>query len=113
MAIRKLTEDVFLVTLLEDKSIAVDIKNICKIAEKDKDCDVIIDFTLVDVITSTDINNLFTLRELLQENGRHLILCNLFCWTKGIFNVLGLNDVFKFSADKYEALEFLQKCTKS
>jgi len=67
-------------------------------------CDVIIDFSRVEIITSSSISNLLILRGLLYEHGHRLILCNVRIPTKCIFTVAGLGDVFEFSADRAEAL---------
>ncbi|MBN2180280.1 MAG: anti-sigma factor antagonist [Sedimentisphaerales bacterium] len=69
------------------------------------DCDVIIDFSRVEIINSSNISNLLILRGLLQNRGRKLILCGVSTITKCIFVVAGLAEVFVFIDDKSAALE--------
>jgi anti-anti-sigma factor len=69
------------------------------------DCDVIVDFSKVEIINSSNISNLLILRGLLKDKGRRLILCSMSTVTKCIFVVAGLADVFVFIDDKYAAVE--------
>ena len=68
-------------------------------------CDVIIDFSKVEIINSSNISNLLILRGLLQDKGRRLIICCMSTVTRCIFVVAGLADIFVFIDDKYVALE--------
>ena len=69
------------------------------------DCDVIVDFSKVEIINSSNISNLLILRGLLQDKGRRLILCGMSTVTKCIFVVAGLAEVFVFIDDKDAALK--------
>lgn len=70
-------------------------------------CNVILDFTLVDVITSSSISTLLILQNLLKENGRQLILCNVSFLTKCEFTTVGLSHFFRFVENKSAALKAL------
>lgn len=70
-----------------------------------EDCDVIVDFSRIEIINSANISNLLILRSLLQERGRKLILCGVSTITKCIFVVAGLSEVFVFIDSKTAALE--------
>ena len=72
------------------------------------ECDVIIDFSTVEIITSSSISNLLILHSLLLENGHRLVLCNLKVPTRCIFSVAGLTEVFEFASDRAAALAALQ-----
>ena len=74
------------------------------VTERD-DCDVIVDFSKVEIINSSNISNLLILRGLLQDKGRRLILCGMSTVTKCIFVVAGLAEVFVFIDDKDAALK--------
>jgi anti-anti-sigma regulatory factor len=109
MGIQDFSEDVLLVNLpLECSRIGNELKNLNETILAKENCDVVIDFSIVELITSSDISNLLTLRTLLQERGHRLILCSVPTLTKGIFTVAGLDAVFEFADDKDAALAAIQ-----
>ncbi|MDD5327128.1 MAG: STAS domain-containing protein [Phycisphaerae bacterium] len=109
MGIQNLSEDVLFVDLpFREPQIGDELKNLNEIVITKDECDVVIDFSRVEVITSSDISNLLTLRSLLRETGRQLILCSVSVMTKGIFTVAGLDAVFEFAEDKHAALAAIQ-----
>jgi anti-sigma B factor antagonist len=74
-------------------------------AVRDKgDCDVVIDFCNVDIITSSGIATLMELRRLLHEHKHRLVLCGVSQAIQGIFAVTGLDRVFEFADDRVTAL---------
>lgn len=79
--------------------IAEDLRAVNEIIGERTDCDVIIDFSSVEAITSSSLSNLLILRGLLVERGCRLILCNVSFITKCVFNVAGLENVFEFAQD--------------
>jgi anti-anti-sigma factor len=105
MGIQSLSEDVLGVELpSKEPDIADELKAVNETVSSKPDCDVIIDFSVVEVMTSSSISNLLILRNLVYEHGRRLILCNVAVVTKCIFTVAGLNDVFEFANDQPTAL---------
>ena len=109
MGIQNLSEDVLVVELpSKEPEIANELKTVNGTISDKRDCDVIIDFSGVEIITSSSISNLLILRNLLSEHGRRLILCNVAVVTKCIFTVAGLNDIFEFVNDQPTALAAVQ-----
>jgi anti-anti-sigma regulatory factor len=105
MGIENLSEDILLVCLpSKEPEIGDELKHLNEIVITDSDRDVVIDFFRVEIITSSDLSNLLTLRALLHENRRQLVLCSVSILTKGIFTVAGLDVVFEFAEDKQAAL---------
>ena len=105
MAIQKFSENVLLVDLpFKEPQIGEELKSINEIVGNRDDCDVIVDFFRVEIITSSSLSNLIILRRLLREHGRELILCNVAIVTKYIFTVAGLDKIFDFVDDKFAAL---------
>jgi anti-anti-sigma regulatory factor len=112
MGIQKFSEDVLFVDLpFKEPQIGDELKNLNEIISTGSDCDVVIDFFRVEIITSSSISNLMILRKLLQERERQLILCNVAIVTKYIFTVAGLDKVFDFVDDHFAALAAVQ-CTQ-
>ncbi|MHC4571665.1 MAG: STAS domain-containing protein [Planctomycetota bacterium] len=111
MGIENLSEGVVVVTLpVESQIIVRELKLVNEMVSNRDDCDVVIDFSNVEVLTSSGISNLMILRELLRESGRQLILCSVSTATMGIFTVAGLEEVFEFADDRPAALKSVQ-CT--
>jgi anti-anti-sigma factor len=109
MGIQSLSEDVLVVELpSKEPDIADELKTVNETVSKKHDCDVIIDFSGVEIITSSSLSNLLILRNLLSDHERRLVLCNLAVVTKCIFTVAGLNDVFEFVNDQPTALAAVQ-----
>jgi anti-anti-sigma regulatory factor len=109
METQNLSEDVILVELpFKEPQIADKLKAINEIVSSKPDFDVIIDFSKVEILTSSSIGNLIILRNFLHERGRRLILCNMASVTKCIFAVAGLKDIFVFVDDKSAALATVQ-----
>ena len=67
-----------------------------------------LDFSSVDIISSSSLSKLLKMRKLLLDWGHQLIFCNVAPGTKGIFAVTGLEGIFKVVDDKFVALAGLQ-----
>jgi anti-anti-sigma factor len=105
MSIQKFSEDVILVDLpFKEPDIGHELQAINDIISGRDDCDVIVDFFRVEIITSSSLSNLIILRKLMLERGRELILCNVSHVTKYIFTVANLDTIFEFVDDKLAAL---------
>jgi len=105
MSIQNPPEDFVVVDLpSRELQIAEDLKAVNETIGDNPDCDIIIDFSMVEVITSSSLSNLLILRNLLIEHGRRLILCNVSVLTKCVFRVAGLDEVFEFADDKPTAV---------
>ena len=104
MGIQNLSEDVVLVTLPAEPQTVDELKAANEILSNKGDCDVVVDFSGVDTITSSSISNLIILHELLRKRRCQLIFCNVAVLTKCIFTVAGLDAVFDFVDDKPAAL---------
>ncbi len=110
MGIKNLPKDVLLVVLPpKNPKIAYELKAVNEAVSKKKgNRDVVIDFSRVEIINSSNISNLLILHNLLQSTGHRLVLCNIATVTKCIFVVAGLDDVFEFADDRSLALVTVQ-----
>ncbi len=102
MGIKNLSKDVLLVVLpSKGPKIAHELKAVNEAVSKKKgNRDVVIDFSRVEIINSSNISNLLILHNLLKNSGHRLIFCNVSTVTKCIFVVAGLDKVFEFSDDQ-------------
>jgi len=67
-------------------------------------CDVVIDFGNVTIMTSASLAVLLRLKKLLEDCGRRLSLCCVGPATRGIFSVTGLDGFFEIFDDRFDAL---------
>ena len=108
MAIQNLSENIVVVTLPEEPLTNNDLENINEFVNKEDKRDVIIDFSRVEVLTSSNLSNLLILRESLHKSGHQLVFCSVSMATKGIFIVADLDTFFDFADDKLAALEIIK-----
>lgn len=108
MGIQNWSQDVVVVELPEEPQMGDELKTVAEIVRDRGDCDVVMDFAEVDIITSSSLSKLLRLRKLVVDCGHRLVFCNVAAATKGIFRVTGLEDVFELTDDKFIALASLQ-----
>jgi len=108
MGIQDWSEDVILVDLPQEPEMGDELKTVTEMVRDRGNCEVVIDFSSVDIITSSSLSKLLKLRKLLGDCGHRLIFCNVAAATKGIFTVTGLDGIFEIADDKFVALASLQ-----
>ncbi|MHC4103376.1 MAG: STAS domain-containing protein [Planctomycetota bacterium] len=108
MGIQNWSEDIVLVDLPQEPDMGEELKSVTEISRDRGDCDVVIDFSNVDIVTSSSLSKFLKLRKLLADCGHRLIFCNVAAATKGIFTVTGLDGIFELADDKFVALASLQ-----
>ena len=108
MGIQNWSDDVVLVDLPPEPQMGDELKSVTGIVRDRGDCDVVIDFSSVDIITSSSLSKLLKLRKLLADCGHRLVLCSVAAATKGVFTVTGLDTIFETVDDKFVALAGLQ-----
>lgn len=108
MGIQDWAEDIILVDLPGEPQMGEELQSVTQIARDRGDCDVVVDFSAIDIVTSSSLSKLLRLRKLLTDCGHKLIFCNVAPATRGIFTVTGLDGVFDLADDKFVALASLQ-----
>jgi len=108
MGIENLSEDVVYVTLPAEPELGGELDKVSKIASEKGGCNVVVDFSDVDIITSPNLSTLLKLRKQLDGNSGRLICCGVSAMTKGIFTITGLETVFEFVDNKSAALGALK-----
>ena len=108
MGIQNWSEEIVLVDLQQEPQMGDELKAVTETVRDRGDCDVVIDFSDIDIITSSSLSKLLRLRKLLTDCGHKFIFCNVAPATKGIFSVTGLDGVFDLVDDKFVALASLQ-----
>jgi len=108
MGIQNWSEDIILVDLPQEPDMGEELKSVTEISRDRGDCDVVVDFSNVDIVTSSSLSKLLKLRKLLADCGHRLVFCNVAAATRGIFTVTGLDGIFELAEDKFVALASLQ-----
>jgi anti-anti-sigma factor len=108
MGIQNWSENIMLVDLPTEPMMGDELKTVTEIVKDRGDCDVVMDFSSVDIITSSSLSKLLKMRKMLLDLDHQLVFCNVAPATKGIFAVTGLEGIFKVVDDKFVALAGLQ-----
>jgi len=108
MGIQNWSEDIILVDLPAEPEMGDELKTVIEIVRDRGDRDVVVDFSSVDIVTSSSLSKMLKLRKLLGDCGHRLALCSVAPATKGIFTVTGLDGIFEVADDKFVALASLQ-----
>lgn len=108
MGVQNWSDDVVLVDLPQEPQMSGELKTVTEIVRDRGDCDVVIDFSSVDIVTSSSLSALLKLRKLVADCGHKLVFCSVAPATKGIFTVTGLDGIFDLVDDKFVALAGLQ-----
>ncbi|MHC4337693.1 MAG: STAS domain-containing protein [Planctomycetota bacterium] len=108
MGIQNWSDDIILVDLPQEPEMADELKTVTEMVRDRGNCEVVIDFSSIDIVTSSSLSKLLKLRKLLADCAHRLVFCNVAAATKGIFTVTGLDGVFEIVDDKFVALASLQ-----
>ena len=108
MGIQNWSDEVVLVDLPQEPEMGDELKSVIEIVRDRGDCDVVIDFATVDIVTSSSLSKLLKLRKMLADCGHRLVFCSVAAATRGIFTVTGLDGIFELADDKFVALASLQ-----
>lgn len=107
MGIQDWSENTTLLDLLQEPEMKDELNTVVEMVRDRGNCDVIIDFSGVDIVTSSSMSKLLKLRKMLSDSGHKLVLCSVSAATKGIFMITGVDGFFEFANDKSKVLASL------
>jgi anti-anti-sigma regulatory factor len=107
MGIQSLSEHVVLIALPPESQSGDEADREIRSAGERMDVDVIVDFSLVEIMSSGTLCSLIVLERMLSAVDRQLILCSVPRNIAGIFTRVGLNALFRFARDRSAALQSL------
>lgn len=113
MTIRNYSDNVILVELPSEPETRQELDKVMEIVRPRANCDVVVDLTGIDIMTSLSLSGFMQLYKLLNGSGRRMIFCNTSSITKDIFRVTCFDSIFEFIDDKSDALASLQPAEKS
>jgi anti-anti-sigma regulatory factor len=105
MAIQERSQGVVLVELPKEPLVRDELEVVLGIVRHRGGCEVVVDFSEVDIITSVALSSLLKLQKLLGDCGGRLVLCNVAAVTRGILSVVGVDGLFVVHEGKFGALE--------
>ena len=108
MAIETSQDNLIVVDLPKEPETSDELKKVIECVRDRRDCNVIIDFSGVDIVVSSSLSELLELRKLVADCEQRLICCAVATPTKGIFTVTGIEAVFEFADDRSAALQEIE-----
>ena len=108
MGVQNWSDNIILVNLAKEPQTGEELQMTIEMVTENSDCDVVVDFADVDVVTSSSIAKLLKLRKALQDCARRLVLSSVSPRTKSIFTVTGLENIFEFVDDQFMGLAGMQ-----
>jgi anti-anti-sigma regulatory factor len=106
---QNLSERVLLITLPAEPSSSGDLEAVVRSTHPGSDHDVIVDFSLVEILPSATICHLIVLERMLSAAGHQLVLCSVSPNVKAIFRRVGLHKLFRFTDDELAAVQSLDR----
>lgn len=104
MSIHSWSDDVILADLPPELEKHSELQTVMEMVRDHGDCDVVVDFSRVDVVGGACLAGLLEIRRLLHDCGHKLTLCSAAPAIKGVFTIAGLDDLFEFAEDRFAAL---------
>jgi len=108
MGIQNWSDSIILVDLPAEPEMADELETVAEMVRDKDSCDLVIDFSCVDMVTSSSLSRLLKLHKPLADCGRRIILCGVAAAIKGVFTITGLDGVFELADDKFAALATLE-----
>ena len=104
MSVEHWSKEVVVVNLPREPETAEELAYVTQLICEGHNCDVIVDCSEVETITSCCRSRLATLYRELFYCGRRLVLCNPSSFAKSILDASGLAGILNFVSDKSSAL---------
>ena len=107
MAIQKWSENITIVELGNDPLFTDELTSVIETLEEEPS-DVVLNFSAVSFINSSNVAKLLRLRKQEMSGDRRMLLCGVNTQVWGVFLVTGLDKIFEFTGDIATALATLQ-----
>lgn len=108
MGIQDWSDDIVLVKLAKEPDMGDELLTTIDMVKQKGGCGVVVDFSDIDIMTSSSIAKLLKLRKTLVDCGGEFVLCGVSPNTMHIFSITGLDKVFRFADDQFIALASVQ-----
>lgn len=108
MGFQNFSENVLFITLPEQPQQGAELEETYRLLSEEFSCDVVVDFSKVQILTAETLAGLMTLDRVLRECGRLLVLCNVTSKMERIFVQTGLSRLFEFAKEELAALRHIR-----
>lgn len=107
MAIQDWSDKIIVAELADDPDFSDEMQTLSERMEKDPK-DVVLSFSKVKYLNSSNISRLLKLRKTLLDRGHRLRLCDISVQVWGVFLLTGLDSIFDVAEDTASALASIQ-----
>jgi len=97
MAIKNYSDEIILVQLPGEPLVREELDKTMELVAQGGHCDVLVDFSSVDILVSLSLSGFLQLHKLITSNGRRMVFFNISNITKGIFEVTCFDGIFEFA----------------
>jgi anti-anti-sigma factor len=108
MSIEHDSQGIVVVQMPNGPEFSEELQGVTEFVRNHGDCDVVMDFSQVDIVNSQALATLLRLRKLLCDCGHELVFCNVGPCTERIFSITGLQEIFDSIGSRSEALTALR-----
>lgn len=105
MGMQYLAQHTLLFTLPREPQLGNELEIAIRMSTPNVARDVIVDFSLVEILPSGTLSELMILERQLSDCGRQLVLCSVPRRIRSIFSQVGLSGLFRFAEDQFAALQ--------
>jgi len=108
VSIENWSDNIVVAVLQDDPAFTDDLTALVDQVEARRDVDVVMNFSGVSYVNSSNIAKLLKVRKKVINNRRRLVLCGIATNVWGLFLVTGLDKVFEFADDVANGLATVQ-----
>lgn len=108
MSIERWSDNILVVELQDDPAFSDDMTSLVEELNNKADVDVVLNFSGVSYLNSSNIAKLLKLRKKLVASKRKLVMCGIDTNVWGLFLVTGLDKVFEFADNVATGLASVQ-----
>lgn len=109
MTIHDHPDNIIVVKLPPEPNLRAELDKLMHLLQSGSGCDVVMDFSMVDIMTSLSLSGFLKVRELVQQTGKRLIFCDAIAMTKDIFKVTCFDGIFEFADTFDDAVKMIKE----
>ena len=108
MGIQNWSDEIILINLGHEPQLGEELQTAADVVGEGNCRDIVLDFSDVDIITSSSIAKMLKIHKEINNSQRRLIFCSVSTQTMHLFKVVALDTVFEFAENQFVALASLQ-----
>ena len=108
MTIQDWSDEIIMAELADDPELTDDLNALIERMEKDTKKDIVLNFSRVNFLNSSNISRILKLRKHVLDMKNRLCLCDIPVQVWGVFLLTGLDSIFEVAENTTSALTLLQ-----